>query len=63
MEIFGDTPGCYPHFDYLIIAGSDKAEHDQTFELVLGRAQKFGVRFNADKLQYCQLEVKFVCWN
>lgn len=46
--------------DDMIVMGSDKFEHDRAVEQVVQRARQVGAKFNKDKLQYFQTEVKFM---
>lgn len=49
VHIFGNIPGVLVYF-----------EHDEIIALVIYRARKNNIKFNPDKIQYRQLEVKFM---
>ncbi|XP_050504417.1 uncharacterized protein K02A2.6-like [Diabrotica virgifera virgifera] len=46
--------------DDMIVMGTTKEEHDTTVKKVLERAKEVGAKFNGDKFQYCQEEVRFM---
>ncbi|XP_072401178.1 uncharacterized protein [Diabrotica undecimpunctata] len=46
--------------DDMIVMGTTKKEHDTIVKKVLERAKEVGAKFNSDKFQYCQEEVKFM---
>ncbi|EDO25924.1 predicted protein, partial [Nematostella vectensis] len=44
----------------IIIAGSDKAEHDEALSRALLRARERNIRFNRDKIQLRVNQVKYL---
>lgn len=60
VQIFGDIPGVFVYFDDLGIVASDEEEHDKILNTVLERARSNNVKFNPEKIQYRQSEVKFM---
>jgi hypothetical protein len=60
LKIFGDIRGVSVYFDDLIIAASNPEEHDHIMQNVIEKARKHGIKFNKEKLQYKQSQVKFL---
>lgn len=58
--IFSDIPGVQMYIDDIIIAASNKKEHDQILSKVIERARKYNIKFNHNKIQYCANEVKYL---
>ena len=58
-EMFGDLQVAI-YFDDLIVFGRSKEEHDTNLRKLLERAKKFNVKFNRDKMQLNQREVKYL---
>ncbi|KAE8738186.1 hypothetical protein FOCC_FOCC016340 [Frankliniella occidentalis] len=48
------------YFDDCLVAGKDYEEHDKLLKQVLERAAKENIRFNPNKVQYRQTEIKFL---
>ncbi|KAF0723562.1 Uncharacterized protein FWK35_00028038 [Aphis craccivora] len=46
------------YFDDFIIAADNKEEHDKILQQVMDRARKYNIKFNQNKVQYCQNKVK-----
>ncbi|KAG5863613.1 hypothetical protein JTB14_033746 [Gonioctena quinquepunctata] len=46
--------------DDMIVHGKTRQEHDLAVAEVVKRATEFGAKFNKDKFQYCQSQVKFM---
>ncbi|KAI5720179.1 hypothetical protein M8J77_003057 [Diaphorina citri] len=59
-QIFSDIEGVEVYFDDIIVAGYDDEEHDELLRKVLEKARQFNVKFNPDKFQYKQEQVKFL---
>lgn len=57
---FGGIGGVVLYFDDILICASTKDEHDEILEKVLERARLLNIKFNADKLQLCVKEVKYI---
>ncbi|XP_032238886.2 uncharacterized protein K02A2.6-like [Nematostella vectensis] len=57
---FSDIPGVLAVHDDIIIAGSDKAEHDEALSRVLLCARERNIRFNRDKIQLRVNQVKYL---
>ena len=47
------------YFDDLVVFGQDQEEHDRNLRKLLERANKYNVKFNKDKMQLNQNEVKY----
>lgn len=60
VQIFGNIPGVLVYFDDLGIYAKDEKEHDEIIAEVIERARANNIKFNRDKIQYRQLEVKFM---
>ena len=58
-EMFGDLQVAI-YFDDLIVFGQNQEEHDANLKKLLERAKKYNVKFNKDKLQLNQHEVKYL---
>lgn len=57
---FSDLQNVIIVHDDMILYGQTKQEHDLAVAEVVKRAKEVGARFNKDKLQYCQSQVKFM---
>lgn len=57
---FGDIENLIIYFDDLLIASDTLEEHDNTLKKVLERARERGVKFNKNKFQFRQTEVKYI---
>jgi len=62
-RIFGDIPYCMTQRDDILIGGRTQAEHDETLETVLRRAEEFGVTFNKDKCKLSLEQIEFFGFN
>lgn len=60
IKYFGDIQGLTIYFDDFIIAADNKEEHDKILQQVIDRARKYNIKFNQNKVQYCQNKVKFL---
>lgn len=60
VRVFGDIENVEIYFDDLFINGKDQQEHDKALRIVLKRARDNNIKFNKEKVQYCQNEVKFM---
>lgn len=58
-EIFGDLNAAI-YFDDLIVYGKDQKEHDDNLRKLLMRAREHNVKFNKDKIQLNQSEVRYL---
>lgn len=59
-ENFGDIPNVVIYFDDVLITGPTKESHDATLKKVLDRARAKTVRFNLNKMQLAQRQVKYL---
>ncbi|XP_072403174.1 uncharacterized protein [Diabrotica undecimpunctata] len=57
---FGDLENVQILHDDMIVVGRDKEEHEKAVAQVIKRAKKTGAKFNKEKFQYCQRQVKFM---
>ena len=57
---FGDIENVVIYFDDILIAASNIEEHDIILEKVINRAREKGVKFNKEKVQFRQTEVKYM---
>lgn len=48
------------YIDDILISTDTKTEHDETLRKLMQRARDLNIKFNAEKLQYCVNEVKYV---
>lgn len=60
VKHFGDIPGVIIYFDDMAIVAETLEQHDEILATVLKRAIDKGIRFNPDKIQYRQTEMKFM---
>ncbi|GFS69044.1 retrovirus-related Pol polyprotein from transposon opus [Nephila pilipes] len=60
QKLFGDIEGIEIYFDDIIVAGCNEDSHDAIMSKVLERARSLNIKFNSDKLQYGESEVKYV---
>ncbi|GFT97221.1 transposon Tf2-6 polyprotein [Nephila pilipes] len=60
QKLFGDIEGVEIYFDDIIVAGYNEDSHDVIMSKVLERARSLNIKFNPDKLQYRESEVKYV---
>ena len=58
-EIFGNLNAAI-YFNDLIVYGRDQEEHDDNLRKLLTRARENNVKFNKDKIQLNQSEVKYL---
>lgn len=59
-QIFGDFPGVSVYFDDIIVAGKTQQEHDTNLKLLLEKAKNANVKFNRNKIQLNQTEVRYL---
>lgn len=57
---FGNLRNVQICHDDMIVSGITKEDHDRTVSEVIERARQVGAKFNKDKFQYCQTQVKFM---
>lgn len=57
---FGNIKNVQICHDDMIVAGATREEHDQAVSEVVKKAKEVGAKFNKEKLQYCQSQVKFM---
>nr|XP_022902184.1 uncharacterized protein K02A2.6-like [Onthophagus taurus] len=57
---FGDIQGVLVYFDDILIAGSTHEEHDEIVKKVINRTREKGVKFNKNKIQFRQEQVKYL---
>lgn len=57
---FGDIPNVTLYFDDILISANTKEEDGDTLCRVVERARKLNIKFNADKVQFCTKQVKYV---
>jgi hypothetical protein len=57
---FGDTENLMLNYDDIMVVGETEDIHDQTVSKLMDTARNVNVKFNKDKLQYKQPEVKYV---
>lgn len=57
---FGHIPNCITYIDDIICYGVTEEEHNTAVQAVLDTARELGVKFNPNKVQYKQAEVKYV---
>lgn len=62
-EIFKDIDGVEPYFDDVIIGSKSIQEHCIVLRRVLAAARKHGLKFNSDKIQLAQHEIKYLGQN
>lgn len=60
VQIFGNISGVLVYFDDIGIYAGDEKEHDAIVDLVIERARENNIKFNPEKIQYRQREVKFM---
>ena len=60
VEIFGSIKGIKIYIDDIIIAGSNKKEHDSILRKVLEKAREAKITFNKDKFQFCKSEIRIL---
>lgn len=63
FEIFKDIDGVEPYFDDVIIGNKSIEEHCIILRKVLEAARKHGLKFNKEKLQLAQPEIKYLGQN
>lgn len=59
-QLFGQIPNVQVYIDDIIVSGATEQEHDTALEAVIKKAKENNVRFNKNKLQYKQAQVKYV---
>lgn len=60
VQIFGNIPGVLVYFDDIGIYAGNEKEHNAIVDLVIERARGNNIKFNPEKIQYRQREVKFM---
>lgn len=63
MKYFGDIEGLVIYFDDFVICHETREGHDKILAEVLQRAKLYNVKFNHEKVQFCQSEVRFLGLN
>lgn len=59
-KYFGDIKNVIVYFDDILCATNTKKEMDETVKEVTNRAKQFNIKFNPDKIQYYENEVKYL---
>ena len=59
QRIFGDIPYCLNQRDDILIGGRNREEHDKTLEIVLKRADDYGITFSKEKCQFGVNSIEF----
>ena len=59
QRIFGDIPYCLNQRDDILIGGKNREEHDKTLEIVLKRAEDYGITFSREKCQFGVKSIEF----
>ena len=59
QRIFGDIPRCLNQRDDILLGGCTWEEHNQTLEMVLQRAEDYGVTLNQEKCEFGQEHLDF----
>ena len=57
---FEDIEGVTVYFDDVIVYADTKDQHDKIIDKVVQRARKLNIKFNADKLQFCVNQAKYL---
>lgn len=57
---FEDIKNVQVCHDDMIVTGTTQEQHDAAVEQVVQRAKEVGAKFNKEKFQYCQRQVKFM---
>lgn len=57
---FGNIENIIICHDDMIVAGTNKEEHDRAIAQIIQKAREIGAKFNKEKLQYCEKQVKFM---
>ena len=60
IRIFGDLKGVLVYFDDLDICVVSEQGYDQIMDTVMTRTSANNIKFNLEKIQYRQREVKFM---
>ena len=59
-KYFGDIPNVIIYFDDILICGETNEEHDIALAEVLKRARKYNIKFNCNKFQFKQSEIRYM---
>lgn len=57
---FCSLQGVFVYMDDILVFGRDRDEHDRNLNAVIEQARSINVKFNPNKFQYCNREVKYV---